>query len=121
MNNEIRNCRFTTIVPGGRLRIPEHRSQSKTAQQHFRPRNYSWHQPVSTVAFSSGAKIYNNVFTGISGWAISNISNFAGTEFKNNIIYNCSNGIWGGASGSHTNNMLYGVGWAFTAYHPGLD
>ena len=58
-------------------------------------------------------QIYNNDFIGIQNWAVMDMDR-TGTQFKNNIIKDCSYGIWGenGTSG-HGNNTLYNVGVPF--------
>ena len=62
---------------------------------------------------SENNQIYNNDFIGIQNSAVMDMDR-TGTQFKNNIIKDCSYGIWGeNSTNSHENNLLYNVGVPF--------
>lgn len=73
--------------------------------------NLPW--PSHGIAYDASggnSKIYNNVIAGATDWAFVARYTVPGVEFKNNIIYGASNGVYSANSAlAHTHNFQYGT------------
>lgn len=85
--------------------------------------NLPW--PSHGIAFDAtaggNAKFFNNVIAGSSDWAFVARTTLPGVEFRNNIIYVGSGGIYSGnASLAHSHNIINGLtGAAYNGTTPG--